>query len=195
MQETGGTVDESDDGNESESAVDGSPLSDGLKPEFGFRCGYTEVDARSNCKPKCTHENQCSEGEGCWGIQLNYCNAFEEGEHPICTDLDIADTDSRCGYDEAAARGYCGPKCTSDGDCGSGEFCFPTLLNLCECHEETNAQESTVVFARAKSLISSYSVNVASKNSKAENSSPALQSSIWLFVGLLSLASIILISG
>ena len=190
MQETDSTLNEPEDADESETVVDASPLPDGLKPEFGFRCGVTEVDARSNCKPKCTHANQCSEGEGCWGIQLNYCNAFEEGKHPVCTNLDIADTDSRCGYDEAAARGYCGPKCTSDDECGSGEFCFPTLLNLCECHEETNAEESTVVFARAKSLISSYNVDVDSVKSKAQNSSVAFHSlsvsaALFIFVSMI----------
>ena len=198
MQETDGTTDETwdepEEDNESETVVDGSPLPDGLKPEFGFRCGITEVDARSNCKPECTHANDCSDGEDCWGIQLNYCNAFTEGEHPVCTELDIADTDSRCGFDEAAARGYCGPKCTSDDECGSGEFCFPTLLNLCECNLETNAEESTVVFAAAKSLISSYSVDIDSLNSKeAKNSSFVLQSSS-IVATLLAFASMILAS-
>ena len=126
---------------EVEKNLNSSPLPEGLKPEFGFRCGITEVDARSNCKTRCTHHTQCAEGEECWGIQLNYCNAFEEGEHPVCTDLDVADNDSRCGFDEASARGYCGAKCSSDDECGDQEFCYPTLLNLCECHETSPAAE------------------------------------------------------
>lgn len=133
-------------------------LPENLKAEFGFRCGFTEVDARSNCKPKCTHHIQCADGEECWGIQLNYCNTFEEGTHPICVNLDVADNGKRCGYDETSARGHCGEKCQSDSDCGSGEFCFPTLLNLCECHEFEETEQSKVVFAQAKALLTPYFV-------------------------------------
>ena len=128
---------------EAEEIRNSSPLPEGLKPEFGFRCGITEVDARSNCKPRCTHHTQCKNGEECWGVQLNYCNAFEDIEHPVCKNLDVANTDSRCGFDEAAARGYCGAKCITDDECGEKELCYPTLLNLCECHETSNkAKES-----------------------------------------------------
>jgi len=145
---------------EAEQIINSSPLPLDLKPEMGFRCGVTEVDARSNCKSECTHHVQCSNGDECWGVQLNYCNAFEESgaEHPICTDLDLADNDSRCGYDEASARGYCGPKCDSDDDCAvQGELCFPTLLNLCECHGE-RCPEAYVTYSFAKELISPYFV-------------------------------------
>jgi hypothetical protein len=61
----------------------------------------------------------------------------------VCKNLDVANTDSRCGFDEAAARGYCGAKCVTDDECGEKELCYPTLLNLCECHETSNkAKES-----------------------------------------------------
>lgn len=135
-----------------------SSFPDDLKPEFGFRCGFTEVDARSNCKAECAHHIQCEGGEECWGIQLNYCNTFKEIEHPVCTNLDLADNDSRCGLDETSARGHCGPKCESDGDCSEGEFCFPTLFNLCECHAQTCPEEYDIVFANAKALISPFFV-------------------------------------
>jgi hypothetical protein len=79
MEETDGTLDETtdepDNEDESDSDVDGgssgSSLPAGLQPEFGFRCGITEVDARSNCKPKCTNAIDCSEGEGCWGVSIS----------------------------------------------------------------------------------------------------------------------------
>lgn len=124
----------------------------------GFRCGFTEVDARSNCKAECSHHTQCQNGEECWGIQLNYCNTFEEDEHPVCTNLDLADNNSRCGFDETSARGHCGPKCDSDTDCYDGEYCFPTLLNLCKCHEQTCSEECEITFSKAKALISPYFV-------------------------------------
>ena len=114
------------------------------------------MDARSNCKSECTHHVQCESGEECWGVQLNYCKTFKEGTHPICTNLDLADSNNRCGFDEMSARGYCGPKCSSDIECDEGEFCFPTLLNLCECHEETEPEQSSIVFASAKALIRPY---------------------------------------
>ena len=91
-------------------------------------------------------------------MQLNYCNTFEEDEHPVCLDLDLADNESRCGFDEASARGHCGPKCVNDDECGVGEYCFPTLLNLCECHGETCPEESAIAFAKAKALVSPYFV-------------------------------------
>jgi len=168
LQDSDGSV---DDGKQ---ILNSSPLPDDLKPQFGFRCGVTEVDARANCKPTCTHHIQCSDGEECWGVQLNYCNTFKEGDHPICTALELANTDSRCGFDEASARGHCGPKCDSDEECGVGEYCFPLLLNLCDCHEGNCPEESTVAFARAKALISPYFVESDPNNSvegKPRNSS------------------------
>ncbi|KAL7541420.1 hypothetical protein ACHAXR_010963 [Thalassiosira sp. AJA248-18] len=157
---------------EAEQIIKSSPLPADLKPEFGFRCGLTEVDARSNCKAQCTHHIQCSGSEECWGIQLNYCNTFEEGEHPVCTNLDLADNDSRCGYDETSARGHCGPKCNADDECNEGEYCFPTLLNLCDCHEETCPEEAEIAFSKAKALISPYFVErMDSVEGKPRNSS------------------------
>lgn len=137
-------------------------LPENLKPQFGFRCGYSEVDARSNCKSKCTHSIDCNDGEQCWGIQLNYCNTFEEGSHPVCTNLDMVDNGNRCGYDETSARGHCGPRCSSDSECGNGEHCYPTLLNLCDFYEveqeEFTPEESKIVFAQAKALLTPYFV-------------------------------------
>lgn len=180
---------ESDDTlDEGEQTIKNSPLPENLKPEFGFRCGVTEVDARSNCKSECTHHVQCSNGDECWGVQLNYCNTFEEGSHPVCTMLDLADDDSRCGYDEASARGHCGPKCNDSNECGEGEYCFPTLLNLCECHEETCADEAVITFSNAKALISPYFVEndpTTSAEGRPRNASFKLNLSV---IALLSLA-------
>jgi len=114
-----------------------------LKPTFGFRCGKTETDARSNCKKECTHargnnngNGPCEDDEECWGIQLNYCNTFEEGSHPVCTDLSRANSVSRCGVDETSARGHCGKTCSADSDCDLPELCFSVMENLCDCHLE-----------------------------------------------------------
>lgn len=168
---------------EAQIIVDNNPLPEELKPETGYRCGFSEVDARSNCKRKCTHHVQCSEGEECWGVQLNYCNTFEEGTHPVCTNLDMANGDSRCGVDEASARGHCGAKCNGNDECNDGEYCFPTLLNLCECHEdeETCPTECAITFSRAKELITPYFVE--SENSvegRPRSVAIKLQSSIAL---------------
>jgi len=142
---------------EGEAKLKSSPVPSDLRAAFGFRCGLTEADARSNCKPECTHHTQCDGDEECWGVQLNYCHTFEEGEHPICTDLDKADNDSRCGVDETSARSHCGAKCTDDSECATGEFCYPVLSNYCTCHEN-NDKESPLVFAKAQALISPYFV-------------------------------------
>ncbi len=110
---------------------------------MGYRCGRTETDARSNCKKECTHargqnngNGPCEDDEECWGVQLNYCNTFDEGTHPICTDLDKANTVSRCGLDEASARGHCGNTCDTDDECPGIELCFDVMENLCDCHLE-----------------------------------------------------------
>jgi len=143
---------------EAQIIIDNTPLPEELQPETGYRCGFSELDARGNCKKQCTHHVQCSKGEECWGVQLNYCNTFEEGKHPVCTNLDLADNDARCGVDEASARGHCGKKCEQDDHCGDGEFCFPTLENLCECHEKTCPKKCAITFSNAKELISPYFV-------------------------------------
>ncbi len=108
---------------------------------MGYRCGRTETDARSNCKKECTHargpnngNGPCEDDEECWGVQLNYCNTFDEGTHPICDDLDRANTVSRCGLDEASARGHCGKTCKTDDECLGFELCFDVMENLCDCH-------------------------------------------------------------
>jgi len=114
-----------------------------LMPTMGYRCGKTETDARSNCKKTCTHargdnngNGPCEDDEECWGVQLNYCNTFDEGTHPICTDLDRANTVSRCGLDEASARGHCGQTCDTNDECPGFELCFDVMENLCDCHLE-----------------------------------------------------------
>jgi len=112
-----------------------------FQPTMGYRCGRTETDARSNCKKTCTHARgdnnglgPCADDEECWGVQLNYCNTFDEGTHPICTDLDRANTVSRCGLDEASARGHCGQTCDTNDECPGVELCFDVMENLCDCH-------------------------------------------------------------
>ena len=159
-------------------------LPDNLKAEYGFRCGFSEVDARSNCKPTCTHHTQCADGEECWGIQLNYCNTFEDGSHPVCTNLDMADNGNRCGYDEASARGHCGATCSNDLECGQGEFCFPTLLNLCDCHEVEYPEESKIVFAQAKALLTPYFVAQDPSTATEPRSSSSIAAPMKLLASL-----------
>ncbi|KAL7490195.1 hypothetical protein ACHAW6_015943 [Cyclotella cf. meneghiniana] len=151
-----GYVDKGEVTETEEMVIQSAPLPDNLLPVFGYRCGVTEVDARSNCKPQCTHHIQCARGEECWGIQLNYCNTFEEGSHPVCKDLDMANTESRCGFDEVSAREHCGPKCQADSDCGEQQFCYPTILNLCDCFENLGGGSLDPVFTEAEDTIKPY---------------------------------------
>jgi hypothetical protein len=63
--------------------------------------------------------------------------------HPYCDSINAENVARRCGYDEYAARGYCGIECESVADCGVAEDCFPVQLNLCTCFEEQDAQNFT----------------------------------------------------
>lgn len=53
-----GYVDKGEITPDEEIIIDRAPLPPDLLPVFGFRCGVTEVDARSNCKKECTHHVQ-----------------------------------------------------------------------------------------------------------------------------------------
>lgn len=80
----------------------------------------------------------------------------------MCTDLDKVDEDKRCGFDELTAREYCGPKCDDNTDCGEGEQCFPTMLNLCDCFAEMDIDGSVeTAFNNASSLVQPYFLNAA----------------------------------
>eukprot|EP00569_Conticribra_weissflogii_P004652 CAMPEP_0171337300 /NCGR_PEP_ID=MMETSP0878-20121228/6615_1 /TAXON_ID=67004 /ORGANISM="Thalassiosira weissflogii, Strain CCMP1336" /LENGTH=948 /DNA_ID=CAMNT_0011838919 /DNA_START=278 /DNA_END=3124 /DNA_ORIENTATION=- len=137
-------------------------LPEDLVPQFGYRCGFTEFDARSNCKKECTHHVQCDNGEQCWGTQLNYCHTFEEGTHPVCKDLDKVDDNSRCGFDELTAREFCGAKCQNSDECGEGQECYPTMLNLCDCFAEMDEDGSVQnSFANASSVVEPFFLNAA----------------------------------
>jgi len=66
----------------------------------------------------------------------------------------MVDSNNRCGFDEADARGQCGAKCSSDADCGTGELCFATMLNLCSCFESIDVDgKIKASFDKASSTI------------------------------------------
>eukprot|EP00956_Cyclotella_meneghiniana_P018070 scaffold29871_cov40-Cyclotella_meneghiniana.AAC.5 len=35
------------------------------------RCGFTELDARENCKPVCSTDSDCDAGEYCWTLDTS----------------------------------------------------------------------------------------------------------------------------
>jgi len=122
-----------------------SPLPPQLEPKSDFRCGVTEVDARSNCKSECTVNTDCSFGESCWGTHINYCHMMPD-VHPQCGHKDAENVERRCGRDEMAARGFCGPSCTNEVDCygAPGEKCFPVHLNLCSCFQRQDIVDQVI---------------------------------------------------
>mmetsp|Transcript_16003 Transcript_16003/g.23536 ORF Transcript_16003/g.23536 Transcript_16003/m.23536 type:complete len:521 (-) Transcript_16003:133-1695(-) len=102
-----------------------------------YRCGISEVDARSNCGKLCTTNADCNDDEHyCWGTHANYCHLKPE-PHPRCDPARAEQTARRCGGDEESARSFCGLSCNDETDCSvPGEWCFPVQLNLCACFEE-----------------------------------------------------------
>ena len=69
----------------------------------------------------------------------------------------MAGQESRCGFDEVNAREHCGQKCETNEECGVGQQCYPTLLNLCDCFEEMDVDGSIEdIFANASSTIEPY---------------------------------------
>jgi len=113
-----------------------TPLPRQLQAISDRRCGVTEADSRSNCNSICTNNLDCDTdaGEACWITHISYCHIMPEN-HPKCNYEEVENVERRCGYDEMAARGFCGAACEREGDCLLGEKCFPVHLNLCECFE------------------------------------------------------------
>jgi len=116
-------------------------LPEELRPQTDFRCGVSEVDARSNCKSTCLGDGDCTgPGERCWTTHNSYCHIMPDG-HPQCDYTEAENTERRCGFDEMASRGFCGAPCDSEVDCTQpGEKCFPVHLNLCSCFEQQDAE-------------------------------------------------------
>ena len=44
----------------------------------------------------------------------------------------VVSTANRCGASELDARGNCGQTCTSNSECGSGEYCWGVHANYCD---------------------------------------------------------------
>jgi len=64
--------------------------------------------------------------------------------HPYCDPSVSEQIIRRCGYDEQAARSFCGNTCSDELDCVvPGEKCFPVQLNLCECFADQDEENST----------------------------------------------------
>jgi len=121
-----------------------TPIPQELVAKSDYRCGVTEADARSNCKPECTVSTDCLTGETCWTTHINYCHIMPPN-HPQCADTTIENTILRCGYDEMAARGFCGTACTNELDCTvPGEKCFPLIRNMCACFEEQDVLDQVI---------------------------------------------------
>lgn len=121
------------------------PIPSHLQPRSDFRCGISEVDARSNCKSECTTAADCNEpGEFCWTTFESYCHMMPDDGHPVC-DANVSEQIiRRCGYNEQAARSFCGKTCSNEVDCEDpGEKCFPVQLNLCECFAEQDEMINT----------------------------------------------------
>jgi len=39
-------------------------------------CGISELDAREQCKPTCSTDSDCENGEYCWNVHTNYCGSI-----------------------------------------------------------------------------------------------------------------------
>jgi len=134
---------------DSEKAPPTTPLPTQLQAKSDSRCGVTEADARSNCKPECTVNTDCNAGEFCWITHTSYCHIMPEN-HPQCDHEEAENSILRCGYDEMAARGFCGEPCNTEADClVPGEKCFPALLNLCQCFEEQDVLAQVIPESRS----------------------------------------------
>jgi len=129
--------------------VPSSPLPTELQPVSDYRCGVSEVDARSNCGKLCTTNTDCdNDNTGkniatkfCWATHANYCHVKLEQQqkiyHPYCDPTQAEQVHRRCGFDEQAARSFCGSSCETDGECSNNmERCFPVHLNLCDCFQQ-----------------------------------------------------------
>jgi len=110
-----------------------------------YRCGVTEADARSNCKNECTTDFDCEGiGEVCWTTHINYCYVMPPN-HPQCSYTAAENDYRRCGYNEMAARGFCGQVCTNELECTEpGEKCYPVMRNMCQCFEEQDVLDQVI---------------------------------------------------
>ena len=92
------------------------------------RCGFSELDAREQCKPLCASDNDCGEDEFCWQPHANYCGSIpqriyeEPKQSPVVT---------RCGVSEEVARTFCGEPCS--WQCSKpGDSCIAVHSNYCD---------------------------------------------------------------
>ncbi|KAL3798617.1 hypothetical protein ACHAWO_014026 [Cyclotella atomus] len=91
------------------------------------RCGFSELDARENCKPVCSTDSDCAAGEFCWAPHENYCGSIPKRTYTNPFESKVV---SRCGTSELNARTFCGEPCT--WQCSKpGESCFAVHTNYC----------------------------------------------------------------
>ena len=106
------------------------------------RCGFTELDARENCKPVCSTDSDCDvdAGEFCWTPHENYCGSIPKRTYinPVQSNVN-----SRCGTTELDARSFCGEPCS--WQCSkAGESCFAVHTNYCGSeYTEEGTSETT----------------------------------------------------
>jgi len=92
--------------------------------------------------------------------------------HPQCADIAVENTLLRCGYDEMAARGFCGTTCTNELDCiVPGEKCFPLMRNMCECFEEQDVLDQVIpgVPAYANYITNNFRRNAIEQQQQQKN--------------------------
>jgi len=111
------------------------------------RCGASEIEARTFCGAPCSWSDPpCRDGQKCQYVHPNYCgsNYLEDGSttSSVATTTSsaattsfggalVVDTQRRCGASESKARSGCAKVCDSQGDCGSGEWCWEVHPNYC----------------------------------------------------------------
>ena len=88
------------------------------------RCGFSEIDARENCKTVCANDSDCLSGDYCWRTHANYCGSIPQRVYADPVQSPVV---SRCGVSEEMARTFCGELCS--WECSKpGESCIAVSI-------------------------------------------------------------------